>query len=173
MDPYGGVEFLDKADGYEFTEDDQQMIATGDGQLVGEFLLDRDGVVRWCLHRSRGGRPPYVRRSGASGSDVGSVEYRCLAFGGDDRLLQRSFEGRGVHCLQRRLDETVARRGDLYAARLVDMAMQEEAGEPEGSDKAFAISRLDGTGGKEGRQRQHLVGPWQACRTADGTSCLR
>jgi peroxiredoxin len=43
------VEYLDKADGYEFTEDDRQMIATGHGQLVGEFLLDRDGVVRWCF----------------------------------------------------------------------------------------------------------------------------
>ncbi len=43
------VEYLDKADGYEFTEDDTQMIATGHGQLVGEFLLDRDGVVRWCF----------------------------------------------------------------------------------------------------------------------------
>src|SRR5882757_6551873 len=42
-------EYLDKADGYEITEDDRQMIATGYGQLVGEFLLDRDGVVRWCL----------------------------------------------------------------------------------------------------------------------------
>jgi hypothetical protein len=42
-------EYLDKADGYEITEDDRQMIATGYGQLVGEFLLDRDGVVRWCF----------------------------------------------------------------------------------------------------------------------------
>jgi hypothetical protein len=42
-------EYLDKADGYEITDDDRQMIATGYGQLVGEFLLDRDGVVRWCF----------------------------------------------------------------------------------------------------------------------------
>ncbi|MGO4136903.1 peroxiredoxin-like family protein [Rhizobium brockwellii] len=49
MDPMAASEFLDKADGYEITEDDEQMIATGRGQLVGEFLLDRDGVVRWCF----------------------------------------------------------------------------------------------------------------------------
>ncbi|MBY3378521.1 peroxiredoxin-like family protein [Rhizobium laguerreae] len=49
MDPMAASEFLDKADGYEITEDDKQMIATGHGQLVGEFLLDRDGVVRWCF----------------------------------------------------------------------------------------------------------------------------
>ena len=49
MDVMAAVDYLDKADGYEFTEDDTQMIATGHGQLVGEFLLDRDGVVRWCF----------------------------------------------------------------------------------------------------------------------------
>ncbi|AYG58598.1 peroxiredoxin-like family protein [Rhizobium jaguaris] len=49
MDPMAAMEFLDKADGYEFTEDDKHMIATGEGQLVGEFLLDRDGVIRWCF----------------------------------------------------------------------------------------------------------------------------
>lgn len=49
MDPMAATEFLDKADGYEFTQDDKHMIATGEGQLVGEFLLDRDGVIRWCF----------------------------------------------------------------------------------------------------------------------------
>ncbi|MDL2399993.1 peroxiredoxin-like family protein [Rhizobium mayense] len=49
MDPMAAMEFLDKADGYDFTEDDKKMIATGEGQLIGEFLLDRDGVVRWCF----------------------------------------------------------------------------------------------------------------------------
>ena len=49
MDPMAATELLDKADGYEFTQDDRQMIATGQGQLVGEFLLDRDGVIRWCF----------------------------------------------------------------------------------------------------------------------------
>ena len=49
MNPIAAMEYLDKADGYEVTEDDKRMIATGEGQLVGEFLLDRDGVIRWCF----------------------------------------------------------------------------------------------------------------------------
>jgi hypothetical protein len=49
MGVMAATEYLDKADGYEFTEDDRQMIAGGEGQLVGEFLLDRNGVVRWCF----------------------------------------------------------------------------------------------------------------------------
>ncbi|ARO30214.1 MULTISPECIES: peroxiredoxin-like family protein [Rhizobium] len=57
MDVMAAMEYLDKADGYEFTEDDTRMIATGHGQLVGEFLLDRDGVVRWCFTEvEEGGR---------------------------------------------------------------------------------------------------------------------
>ncbi|SCB56650.1 AhpC/TSA family protein [Rhizobium aethiopicum] len=57
MDVMAAVEYLDKADGYEFTEDDTRMITTGHGQLVGEFLLDRDGVVRWCFTEvEEGGR---------------------------------------------------------------------------------------------------------------------
>jgi peroxiredoxin len=54
MDPMAAMEFLDKADGYEFTADDKQMIATGEGQLVGEFLLDRDGVIRWSFTEVEG-----------------------------------------------------------------------------------------------------------------------
>ncbi|WVT72734.1 peroxiredoxin-like family protein [Sinorhizobium chiapasense] len=49
MDPMAAMAFLDKADGYEVTEADERMMATGAGQLVGEFLLDRDGVVRWSF----------------------------------------------------------------------------------------------------------------------------
>ncbi|MBB4192531.1 peroxiredoxin [Rhizobium aethiopicum] len=57
MGVMAAMEYLDKADGYEFTEDDTRMIATGHGQLVGEFLLDRDGVVRWCFTEvEEGGR---------------------------------------------------------------------------------------------------------------------
>ena len=43
------TEFLNKKDGYEMTEADQQMMATGHGQLVGQFLLDRQGIVRWSF----------------------------------------------------------------------------------------------------------------------------
>jgi peroxiredoxin len=50
-------EFLDKKDHYEFTEADQQMEATGKGQLVGHFLLDREGIVRWTFTEvAEGGR---------------------------------------------------------------------------------------------------------------------
>ena len=49
MNPVAAGEFLNRKDGYEITEIDQQMMATGNGQLVGQFLLDRDGVVRWSF----------------------------------------------------------------------------------------------------------------------------
>ena len=47
--PVAAAEILNRKDGYEVTEADQQMIATGLGQLVGQFLLDRQGIVRWSF----------------------------------------------------------------------------------------------------------------------------
>lgn len=49
LDPIAGSQFLDRKDDYEVTEADQEMKATGLGQLVGQFLLDRQGIVRWCF----------------------------------------------------------------------------------------------------------------------------
>ena len=49
MDPFAGSEYLNKRDGYEVMDADRQMMATGHGQLIGQFLLDRDGVVRWTF----------------------------------------------------------------------------------------------------------------------------
>lgn len=49
MDPLAAGEILDKRDHYEMTEADEQMMATGHGQLVGQFLLDRQGIVRWSF----------------------------------------------------------------------------------------------------------------------------
>ncbi|TGP55081.1 redoxin domain-containing protein [bacterium M00.F.Ca.ET.230.01.1.1] len=49
MDPFAASEFLDKKDHYEVTEADEQMMATGHGQLIGQFLLDRQGIVRWSF----------------------------------------------------------------------------------------------------------------------------
>ena len=49
MDPFAALEYLNKKDNYDITETDQQMMATGVGQLVGQFLLDRDGIVRWTF----------------------------------------------------------------------------------------------------------------------------
>jgi peroxiredoxin len=49
MDPFAAAEYLGKRDGYEVMEADQQMMATGHGQLIGQFLLDREGIVRWTF----------------------------------------------------------------------------------------------------------------------------
>ncbi|MER8421191.1 peroxiredoxin-like family protein [Mesorhizobium sp. M1329] len=49
MDPIAASEILNKMDHYELTEADEQMLATGHGQLVGQFLLDRQGIVRWSF----------------------------------------------------------------------------------------------------------------------------
>ena len=42
-------EYLNNKDGYEMTEADQRMAAAGTGQLFGQFLLDREGIVRWTF----------------------------------------------------------------------------------------------------------------------------
>lgn len=41
--------YLNNKDGYEMTEADQRMAAAGTGQLFGQFLLDREGIVRWTF----------------------------------------------------------------------------------------------------------------------------
>jgi peroxiredoxin len=57
MKSFEAADFLARKDGYEMTEGDQRMEATGRGQLVGQFLLDRDGVVRWTFTEvDEGGR---------------------------------------------------------------------------------------------------------------------
>lgn len=49
LDPIAAADALNKMDGYEITNSDQRMMAAGAGQLVGEFLLDREGVIRWSF----------------------------------------------------------------------------------------------------------------------------
>ena len=49
LDPIAAAAALNKMDSYEITDADQQMQATGMGQLVGEFLLDREGIIRWSF----------------------------------------------------------------------------------------------------------------------------
>ncbi|HWK63951.1 MAG TPA: redoxin family protein [Rhizobiaceae bacterium] len=49
MDPRTAGDLLNVQDGYEMTETDKEMAATGDGQLFGQFLLDCDGVIRWSF----------------------------------------------------------------------------------------------------------------------------
>lgn len=47
MNRMAAAEILNAKDGYEVTKDDERMVATGNGQLFGQFLLDREGIVRW------------------------------------------------------------------------------------------------------------------------------
>jgi peroxiredoxin len=49
LDPMAAMSALNTMDGYEITDADQQMQATGMGQLIGEFLLDREGIIRWSF----------------------------------------------------------------------------------------------------------------------------
>jgi peroxiredoxin len=55
MDPIAAGDLLDKLDGYEQTDEDRQMMADGRSQLTGEFLLDRDGIIRWSFTEVPGG----------------------------------------------------------------------------------------------------------------------
>jgi peroxiredoxin len=45
--PFAANEALNRLDGFEPTEVDQQIAATHGMQLTGHFLIDRDGIVRW------------------------------------------------------------------------------------------------------------------------------
>lgn len=55
MNPVAGSELLNAKDGYDITEADQRMMATGNGQLFGQFLIDREGIVRWTFTEVPGG----------------------------------------------------------------------------------------------------------------------
>jgi hypothetical protein len=47
QNPFVAMEILNKRDGFELTEVDQQIAATHGMQLGGHFLIGRDGIVRW------------------------------------------------------------------------------------------------------------------------------
>ncbi len=73
LNPMAAADILNEKDGYEVTEADQRMIATGQGQLFGEFLIDREGIVRWSFtevpeggHRMFGRPSPEELMSAAS-----------------------------------------------------------------------------------------------------------
>ncbi len=55
QNPFVAMETLNKRDGFEMTEVDQQIAATHGMQMGGHVLLDRDGTVRW-LHVEAGER---------------------------------------------------------------------------------------------------------------------
>ena len=44
---FAAMETLNKRDGFELTEIDQQIAAAHGLQLTAHFLMDRDGIVRW------------------------------------------------------------------------------------------------------------------------------
>jgi peroxiredoxin len=54
MDPGAAGQLLNEKDGYTMTEADLRMEAMGKAQLVGEFLVDRDGIVRWSYTEADG-----------------------------------------------------------------------------------------------------------------------
>jgi len=56
QNPFVAMETLNKRDGFEPTEIDQQIAAVHGLQLVGHFLIDREGIVRW-MHIEAAERP--------------------------------------------------------------------------------------------------------------------
>jgi len=48
-------ELLNKQDGFEMTEVDQQMFAAHGTQLNSQFLIDANGVIRWSFVEAQGG----------------------------------------------------------------------------------------------------------------------
>ena len=42
-------DFLNEKEGYQVTAADEQMMTADHGQLVGQFLIDREGIVRWSF----------------------------------------------------------------------------------------------------------------------------
>ena len=49
QNPFAASETLNRRDGFEPTEIDQQIAAAHGTQLAGHFLIDREGIIRW-LH---------------------------------------------------------------------------------------------------------------------------
>lgn len=57
MNPIEAGTLLNERDGYEVSEAEQRTLPASNGQLVGEFLLDRDGIIRWSFTEvAEGGR---------------------------------------------------------------------------------------------------------------------
>jgi hypothetical protein len=47
QNPFVAMETLNKRDGFELTEIDQQIAAAHGLQLTAHFLMDREGIIRW------------------------------------------------------------------------------------------------------------------------------
>jgi hypothetical protein len=48
LQPMEANDALNRRDGFELTEADQQILATHGTQLTGHFLIDREGIIRWA-----------------------------------------------------------------------------------------------------------------------------
>ena len=77
MDPEAAFMALNEKDGYEVNDADMQMIAAGKAQLIGQFLLDRNSIVRWSFTEAAdGGRHmfglPNTREMLSVASDIGN-----------------------------------------------------------------------------------------------------
>ena len=47
QNPFAAMDVLNKKEGFEPNEVDQQIVAAHGTQLTGHFLIDREGIVRW------------------------------------------------------------------------------------------------------------------------------
>jgi hypothetical protein len=47
QNPFAAMESMNKQEGFEMTEADQQIAAAHGTQLAGHFLIDRKGIIRW------------------------------------------------------------------------------------------------------------------------------
>jgi hypothetical protein len=47
QNPFAAMETLNKKDGFEPTETDQQIAAAHGTQMTGHFLINREGLIRW------------------------------------------------------------------------------------------------------------------------------
>ncbi|HLJ70619.1 MAG TPA: peroxiredoxin-like family protein [Roseiarcus sp.] len=57
MNPIEAGTIMNQRDGYEISEAERKMLPASNGQLVGEFLLDREGIIRWSFTEvAEGGR---------------------------------------------------------------------------------------------------------------------
>ena len=48
VNPFVAMETLNKNDGFQMTPDDEKIMAAHVTQLTGQFLIDRQGIVRWA-----------------------------------------------------------------------------------------------------------------------------
>jgi len=57
VNPMEAAKILNERDRYEISEAEHRELRAGNGQLIGEFLLDIDGVIRWSFtEAAEGGR---------------------------------------------------------------------------------------------------------------------